>query len=43
MNEEEFIERLVENGWDRGAATQEAYAQFHGDLGDCDGDLDFND
>jgi hypothetical protein len=39
MTEAEFIEMLVEAGWDRLEATEEAHQQYHGDLGDCDGDL----
>ena len=39
MSEDEFIEMLVKAGWDQEEAKQEAYEQYHGDLGDCDGDL----
>ncbi|MCW4255990.1 MAG: hypothetical protein N0C84_05915 [Candidatus Thiodiazotropha taylori] len=39
MDEQEFIEMLIENGWATDEAVEEAYKQYHGDEGDCDGDL----
>lgn len=37
---DEFEQRLVEAGWGKTAAKRERQRQEHGDLGDCDGDLE---
>ena len=39
MDEEEFVQALIAAGWKEDAAREEAHEQYHGDLGDCDGDM----
>ena len=40
MSEEEFVAMLVKAGWKLEDAKREAHEQYHGWLGDCDGDLE---
>lgn len=40
MTWDEFEQRLIEAGWSAADAKAEREAQEHGDLGDCDGDLE---
>ncbi len=40
MTWDEFEQHLIEVGWSPEEAKQERDAQEHGELGDCDGDLD---
>lgn len=40
MTWDEFELMLVRNGWDPKEAELERKRQEHGDLGDCDGDLE---
>jgi len=40
MTWDQFEQRLIEAGWKPEDAKREREAQEHGDLGDCDGDLD---
>jgi len=37
---DEFEARLIKAGWPPEEARSERLAQEHGDLGDCDGDLE---
>ena len=37
---DEFEVRLIEAGWSPEEAKREREANEHGDLGDCDGDLE---
>lgn len=39
MTEEEFAQMLMQAGWEEEKARKEAHEQYHGYLGDCDGDL----
>lgn len=39
MDEEEFVQALVAAGWEEEAARNEAYEQYRGESGDCDGDM----
>ena len=40
MTWDEFEQRLIEAGWSKKEAKAEREANEHGNLGDCDGDLD---
>lgn len=40
MSEQEFAEHLISVGWDRAEAEAEAAAQYRGEAGDCDGDME---
>jgi hypothetical protein len=40
MSWDEFEQHLVSVGWAPEEAKREREAQEHGDLGDCDGDLE---
>lgn len=39
LTREQFVQRLVDVGWDRKEAEEEAVRQLDGPEGDCDGDM----